>query len=74
MNVYEFIVIDGRLLEISECPKVYAHGATEAHKVGELFKQGQSIEEIKKQFCSYCCGKLPCGCSNPSPQGGGDKE
>lgn len=69
MNIYEFIVIDGRLLEISECPKVYAHGASNAKKVGELFDLGVPIRDIKKHFCSYCCGKLPCGCDNPSPQG-----
>jgi len=69
MNVYTFIKIGGRIVEISGLPTVSVHGAENAAEVEKMAEQGISMKEIKKQFCGYCCGKLPCGCSNPYPQG-----
>lgn len=57
----------GEVFPVNE--EITVHGAQNLNDAIDMIKKS-NIQEAAKNFCWYCGGKLPCGCDNPSPQGG----
>jgi len=79
MNVYLLGIINNKLRDITDMTAeqirkvgngnfVMVHGAENYEKAVNMFKNGMTMNEVQKEFCGFCGGKLPCGCSNPYPQ------
>lgn len=58
-NCKEPVVIEDRIM---------VHGAKNATDVMGRIRNNDLIEDIGKEYCGHCGNKLPCGCSNPTPQ------
>lgn len=69
MNVYRLAIINGKVVDTTDLKQVMVHGAGNYEKAIIMFKNGATIDEVRKKFCGNCGGELPCGCSNPCPQG-----
>ena len=68
MNVYELCLCEecGKVIDAED--RVLVHGAKNRRIAKEALESGKTLDEVKKMFCGYCYGKLPCGCLNSYPQ------
>jgi len=76
MNVYYITVVGNTITDASEWsveelrrrPAIMVHGAKNFELAGRMLADGKSLKEVGHQFCGFCGNKMPCGCSDPSPQ------
>ncbi len=52
----------------SEQGTIMAHREANAAEVMGRINAGEDMATIAPEFCGHCGNKLPCGCSEPTPQ------
>ena len=81
-NIYHATICEKCKKPITTNTTIMTHGADNLNLALKLLKDCQDyytqnnieidiekiVSEVKEQFCAHCCGHIPCGCSQPSPQ------